>query len=147
MARDNTRLLVIARSIPSQFENLCRKVLQHSREVDRRTSTNTLSIVALLQQTVDTADRELDCNRYRKRARSRAIEQLGNDTHDQLSQSETVPCYYRSQHQSCQISQTCHLFPEDKHRTSRLMPSTMRGRQTHFARHVDRCTRVEGEAR
>lgn len=60
MARHNTRLLVVARSIPSQLQNLSCQILKHSRQVHRSTSTDTLSVVALLQQTVDTADRELD---------------------------------------------------------------------------------------
>ena len=58
MAGDDTGLLVVTRSIASQLEDLSREVLKDSGEVDGSTSTNTLSIVALAEQTVDTADGE-----------------------------------------------------------------------------------------
>jgi hypothetical protein len=58
MTRDDTRLLVVAGSVASQLEDFGGKVLKDSSKVDRRTSTNTLSIVALAEQTVNTADRE-----------------------------------------------------------------------------------------
>ena len=55
----DTRLLVIARGIPSKLKNLRSQVLEDSSEIDRSTSTNTLCVVALLQQTVNTPDWEL----------------------------------------------------------------------------------------
>ena len=55
----DTRLLVIAGSIPSKLKNLRSQVLEDSSEIDRSTSTNTLCVVALLQQTVNTPDGEL----------------------------------------------------------------------------------------
>ena len=75
MARNDTGLLVVTSGVASQFEDFSREILKNCREVDgstwrtselrwktreldEHTSTNTLSIVALSQQTVDTADRE-----------------------------------------------------------------------------------------
>ena len=58
MTGDDTRLLVVAGSITSQLEDFGSQVLKDSSEVDRSTSTDTLSIVALAKKTVDTTDRE-----------------------------------------------------------------------------------------
>lgn len=63
MTRYNTRLLVITRSVTSEFENLSSQVLENGGEVHGGTSTNTLSIVALLQQTMDTTNGELHYER------------------------------------------------------------------------------------
>jgi hypothetical protein len=78
--RHNALLLVVARRVPSKLEDLGSKVLEHRSEVycrqkssrvrdstvdlrvmepTRCTSTHTLRVVALLQQTVHTAHREL----------------------------------------------------------------------------------------
>jgi hypothetical protein len=58
MTRDDTSFLVVPSGIASKFENFSCKVLKHGCEVYWGTSTNALSIVALSQKTVDTADRE-----------------------------------------------------------------------------------------
>jgi hypothetical protein len=58
MARDNTGLLVIAGSVTGQLEDLSREVLQDGSEVDGSTGTDTLGVVALAEQTVDTTDGE-----------------------------------------------------------------------------------------
>ena len=58
MARDDTGLLVVSSSVASEFENFGRKVLEDGSEVDRSAGTNTLGIVALAQQTVNTTDGE-----------------------------------------------------------------------------------------
>ena len=58
MTGDDTGLLVVTGSVASQLEDFGRKVLKHGGEVDWGTSTNTLSIVALSEKTVNTADRE-----------------------------------------------------------------------------------------
>ena len=58
MTRDTTGLLVVAGCIASQLEDLSSEVLKDSSEVDWSTSTDTLSIVALAEETVDTADWE-----------------------------------------------------------------------------------------
>ena len=51
MARDDTGLLVVTGSVASQLKDL-------SSEVDGSTSTDTLGVVALAEQAVDTTDRE-----------------------------------------------------------------------------------------
>ena len=58
MAGDDTRLLVVASSVARQLENLGGKVLENGGEVDGRTSSDALRVVALAEQTVDTADGE-----------------------------------------------------------------------------------------
>lgn len=55
---DDAGLLVVAGSVASQFEDFSGKILQHSRQVDRGTGTDTLSVVTLAQETMDTTDRE-----------------------------------------------------------------------------------------
>ena len=60
MAGHNTGFLVITSGVTSQLENLSSQVLEDGSEVDGGTSTDTLSVVALLQETMDTADGELD---------------------------------------------------------------------------------------
>lgn len=67
VTRHDTRLLVIARGVPSEFEDLSGQVLEDSGEVDGGTSTDALGVVALLQETVDTADGELDYRRATRR--------------------------------------------------------------------------------
>jgi len=56
MARNDTSLLVVARSVSSQLENFGCEVLENRSKIDRGASTNTLSIVPLPQKTVDTTD-------------------------------------------------------------------------------------------
>lgn len=58
MTGDDTCLLVVASGVTSQFEDFGSKVLKNSGQVDGGTSTNTLGIVALAQETVDTTNRE-----------------------------------------------------------------------------------------
>jgi hypothetical protein len=58
VAGDDTGLLVVARSVASQLEDFSGEVLEDSGEVDGSTGTDTLSVVALPEETVDTADRE-----------------------------------------------------------------------------------------
>jgi hypothetical protein len=55
---DDTGLLVVAGSVTSQLENLSSEVLKDGGEVDGSTSTDTLGVVALPQETVDTTDGE-----------------------------------------------------------------------------------------
>jgi len=77
----NTVLLVIACSIACEFENLSSKVFEDGGEVDWCTSTYTLCVVALLQQTVDTTDGELETGFGRARLRlaftTRSLAALG----------------------------------------------------------------------
>lgn len=58
VAGDDTGLLVVARSVASQLEDFGSEVLKNSGQVDGSTSTDTLSVVALAEETVDTADGE-----------------------------------------------------------------------------------------
>lgn len=55
---DNTGLLVVASGVAGQLENLGRQVLENRCEVDGRAGTNALGVVALPQETVDTANGE-----------------------------------------------------------------------------------------
>lgn len=58
MTGDDTRLLVVTSGVASKFEDFSREVLKDSGQVDWSTSTDTLSVVALSQETVDTTDGE-----------------------------------------------------------------------------------------
>lgn len=55
---NDTGLLVVSGSVASQLEDFSGEVLKNSGEVDGSTGTDTLSVVALSQETVDTTDRE-----------------------------------------------------------------------------------------
>lgn len=58
MAGNDTGLLVVAGSVTGQLENLGSEVLKDGSEVDGGTGTDTLSVVALAEKTVDTTDWE-----------------------------------------------------------------------------------------
>jgi len=58
MTGDDTGLLVVTGSVSSQLENLSREILEDSSKVDGSTGPDTLSIVALPQETMDTTDGE-----------------------------------------------------------------------------------------
>ena len=58
VAGDDTGLLVVARSVASQLEDFSGEVFENGGEVDGGTGTDTLSVVALAEETVDTADGE-----------------------------------------------------------------------------------------
>jgi hypothetical protein len=60
VTRDDTGLLVVASGVASKLENFGSQVLENGSEVDGSTGTDTLSIVALAEQTVDTANRECE---------------------------------------------------------------------------------------
>ena len=55
---DDTGLLVVTSGVTSQLEDFSGEVLKDSSEVDGGTGTDTLSVVALSQKTVDTTDWE-----------------------------------------------------------------------------------------
>jgi len=55
---DDTSFLVVTGGVAGQLEDLGSKVLEDGGEIDRSTGTDTLSVVALPQQTVDTSDGE-----------------------------------------------------------------------------------------
>jgi hypothetical protein len=58
MPGDDTGLLVVTGGVAGQLENFGSEVLEDSGQVDRGTGTDTLSVVALAEQTMDTTDRE-----------------------------------------------------------------------------------------
>lgn len=60
MTRDDTGLLVVTGGVASKFEDFSSKVFEHGCKVDWGTSTDTLGIVSLSQETVDTADGECE---------------------------------------------------------------------------------------
>jgi hypothetical protein len=81
---DDTRLLVVTRRVTSQLENLGREVLKDGGEVDGSAGTDTLSVVALAEKTVDTADGEGQTSLGRtavdgKRSQKMALQNKGLD--------------------------------------------------------------------
>ena len=56
---DDPRLLVVAGGVSCQLENLGSQILHDGSQVDGRTGSDALSIVALAQMTVNTTDGEL----------------------------------------------------------------------------------------
>jgi hypothetical protein len=56
MSGNDTGLLVVASGITSEFKDFSCEILEDGGEVDWSTSTNTLSVVALPQQTMNTAN-------------------------------------------------------------------------------------------
>jgi len=56
---NDASLLVVTSSVTGQLENFGCEVFHHSGQVDWSTSTDTFSVVALAEQTVDTTDWEL----------------------------------------------------------------------------------------
>ena len=59
VAGDDAPLLVVAGSVAGKLKNLSREVLEDSGEVDWGTSTDTLGVVALAEETVNTTHGEL----------------------------------------------------------------------------------------
>lgn len=59
MTRDDSRLLVVTSSVARELEHLSRQVLHNGRQVDWCSGSDALGVVALTQQTVDSADGEL----------------------------------------------------------------------------------------
>ncbi|KAK2900228.1 hypothetical protein Q8A73_013357 [Channa argus] len=57
---DDPGLLVVAGSVSSQLQDLSGQILQHSRQVDGSSGTDSLGVVAFAQQSVYTADWELE---------------------------------------------------------------------------------------
>jgi hypothetical protein len=60
MTWDDTGLLVITSSVSSQLKNFGREILKNGSEVDWSTSTNTLSVIAFSEKTVNTTDWECE---------------------------------------------------------------------------------------
>ena len=58
MTGNDTGLLVVAGSVTGQLEDFGSEVLENGSEVDGSTGTDTLSVVALAEKTVDTTNGE-----------------------------------------------------------------------------------------
>ena len=56
---DDPGLLVVTGSVSCQLKHFGGEVLEHGRQVDGGSGTNTLGVVALAEKTVDTSDGEL----------------------------------------------------------------------------------------
>jgi hypothetical protein len=57
---DDPRLLVVSRGVAGQLEHLGCQVLHDGRQVDGRSGSDTLGVVALTEQTMDASDGELE---------------------------------------------------------------------------------------
>ena len=60
VAGNDTGLLVVASGVASKLEDFGSQVLKNGSEVDGSAGTDTLSVVALSQETVDTTDWECE---------------------------------------------------------------------------------------
>ena len=60
VARDNSRTLVVARSVTSKFEDFSAQVLEDGSEVDWSTSANSSSVSSDTELSVDSSNRELE---------------------------------------------------------------------------------------
>ena len=69
MTGDDSGLLVVTGGVASQLEDLGSEVLKDGSQVDWGTSTDTLSIVALAEETVDTTDWECETSLGRSAVR------------------------------------------------------------------------------
>ena len=58
VTRDDTGLLVVTSGVTGQLEDFSSQVLEDGSEVDGSTGTDTLGVVALPEETVDTTDGE-----------------------------------------------------------------------------------------
>ncbi|KAF5923767.1 hypothetical protein HPG69_008130 [Diceros bicornis minor] len=67
VTRDDARLLVVARRVARQLQNLSRQVLEHRRQIDRRASSHALRIVAFPEQPMHAAHGELKAGAGRAR--------------------------------------------------------------------------------
>ncbi|KAG7273077.1 hypothetical protein CRUP_024807 [Coryphaenoides rupestris] len=60
VAGDDAGLLVVAGGVSGELQDLSGQVLEHSRQVDGSSGTDALSVVPLAEESVDTADGELE---------------------------------------------------------------------------------------
>ena len=59
MSWDDSGLLVVTGGVTSQLEDLSSEVLEDGSQVDRSTSTDSLGVVSLVKESVNTTNREL----------------------------------------------------------------------------------------
>ena len=64
---NDASLLVVAGSVTGQLEHFGGQVFEHGGQVDGSTGTDSLGVVALAEQTVDTTDGELETSSGRAR--------------------------------------------------------------------------------
>jgi hypothetical protein len=69
VARDDSRLLVVARRVARQLEHLRRQILHHRRQVDGGAGSHSLRVVALAEEAMDSPDGELKPRAARPRLR------------------------------------------------------------------------------
>lgn len=98
---DDAGLLVVASSVASQLENLSSEVLEDGSEVDRGTGTDTLGVVALAEQTVNTADGESQTGLGR--SATKTGQSRGVKTVKQLGWPETRPDETRRVKAHCRL--------------------------------------------
>jgi hypothetical protein len=67
VTRDDARLLVVAGGVAGQLEHLGSQILHDGGQVDGRSGTDALGVVALAQQTVNATDGELKTGAARAR--------------------------------------------------------------------------------
>ena len=60
VSRDNSGLLVVSRGVTSELEDLGGEVLKDGGKVHRSTGTDAGGVLAFLQESADSADRELE---------------------------------------------------------------------------------------
>jgi len=78
MTGNDTGLLVVTGSVTSQLEDFGREVFENGSEVDGSTGTNTLSVVTLSEETVDTSNWECETGFRRTRLRVLAATSLSS---------------------------------------------------------------------
>ena len=66
VTRNDTALLVVASGVSSKLQDFSCEVLEHSGEVDWRTSSHASGVLALTQVTSDTTNRELKASLRRR---------------------------------------------------------------------------------
>ena len=59
VTRNDASLLVVAGSVTSQLKDLSSQVLEHSRQVDRRTSSHALSVISFTEKSMNTTHGKL----------------------------------------------------------------------------------------
>ena len=81
---DDARLLVVTSGVASQFENLSGEVLKDSGEIDGSAGTDTLGVVALAEETVDTTNGEREARLGRTTRRIRKLVDCDKQTRPKL---------------------------------------------------------------
>ena len=84
MAGVDPLLLVVTGSVAGQLKDLSGEVLHHGSQVDRGASTNTLRVVAVLEETVNATNRELkSCASRSALSLSTGLASFASSRHDE----------------------------------------------------------------